>query len=165
MTSFGIWTGPQTSIFQETRKDLGELSFTCERGVFAEAGTPSTSSGKRLHTLEGVWQIQLGTPSTSSGSLTWRMAHRRTGGREGKFSKVTNNFASLNLVTPESLLSMEKLYLELHPKNIFACTQSTSGESNRTATNSKAASSPYVRVAAEAHSCLSVENVFRRIRS
>ena len=41
-------------MFQEIRKDLEEVSFTCERGLFAEAGTPATNSGKGLHTLEEV---------------------------------------------------------------------------------------------------------------
>ena len=40
--------------FQTVRKDLVEVSFTCERGHFAEAGTPAANSGRRLHTLEEV---------------------------------------------------------------------------------------------------------------
>ena len=30
-----------------------------------------------------------------TGTLVWRMAHRRTGGRGGDYSEVTDNFASL----------------------------------------------------------------------
>ena len=67
------------SIFQKIRKDLQEVNFRCERGLFAEAGTPATESGRKLHT---------------SGALVWRMAHRRTGGRRGKHSEETDNFAS-----------------------------------------------------------------------
>ena len=38
--------------FSGDRRDLREVSFTYERGLFAEAVTPATNSGKRLHTVE-----------------------------------------------------------------------------------------------------------------
>ena len=40
--------------FQEIGKISGEFSFTRKRGLFAEAGTPTTNSERRLHTLEEV---------------------------------------------------------------------------------------------------------------
>ena len=41
-------------VFQEIGKISGEVSFTCKRGLFAEAGTPATNNRRRLHTLEEV---------------------------------------------------------------------------------------------------------------
>ena len=38
--------------FQEVRKYLGQVNFRCERGLFAEVGTPATNNGRRLHTPE-----------------------------------------------------------------------------------------------------------------
>ena len=43
--------------FSGDRQDLGEVSFTCRRGLFAEMGMPATISGRRLHTLEKVLAV------------------------------------------------------------------------------------------------------------
>ena len=43
--------------FSEDRQDLGEVSFTCKRGLFAGTGMPATIRGKRLHTLEEVLAV------------------------------------------------------------------------------------------------------------
>ena len=53
------------------------------------------------------------------------MAHRRTGGRGGEQSEMTDNFAPLVLDISESLLSMDKVFLERRPRNSSACTQTT----------------------------------------
>ena len=55
----------------------------------------------------------------------------RTGGRGDKHSEVTYNFASLVLDGSKNHLNMDEFFLELLPRNFFACTQTTSGESNR----------------------------------
>ena len=35
----------------------GEISFTCERGLFSNAGTPATNRGRRLQTLEAPFAL------------------------------------------------------------------------------------------------------------
>ena len=73
-----------------------------------------------------------------SSALAWRMAHCRTGGRGGKHSMVTYTFTSLvfgDLVITKSPLNMDEFFLELLPRNVYSCTQTTSGESNRATRN------------------------------
>ena len=71
------------------------------------------------------------------------MAHRRAGGRGGENTEVTDNFASLIFGVPESLLSMDKFFLEQRPRNFYAaCTQTTSGESSRATKFTSSAGSP-----------------------
>ena len=43
--------------FSGDRQDLGEVNFTCTRGLFVETGMPVTISGRRLHTLEKVLAV------------------------------------------------------------------------------------------------------------
>ena len=38
----------------DQERSRGEVSFTCDRGLYVEAGTPATNSRRRLHTLEEV---------------------------------------------------------------------------------------------------------------
>ena len=52
--------------FQEIRRDLEEVNFRCERGLFAEAGMSVTNSWGTLHMLEEVWAVLL--------SGRWRIA-------------------------------------------------------------------------------------------
>ena len=42
------------TFFHEIRKYLRETKFKLERGLFAEAETPATESGRRLYRLEEV---------------------------------------------------------------------------------------------------------------
>ena len=41
-------------MYQEIRKYLEQVNFRCERGLFVEAETPVTDSGRTLHTLDEV---------------------------------------------------------------------------------------------------------------
>ena len=64
------------------------------------------------------------------------MAHRKPGGGSGgEQSEVTGNFTSLVLVVLEKHVSMDEFFQELLPRNFFACTQTTSRESNRATRN------------------------------
>ena len=51
MTSFGKWIDSKKTLFQGSRKNLGEVSFKCERELFAEVGTPQIKKRRKLHTL------------------------------------------------------------------------------------------------------------------
>ena len=95
------------------------------------------------------------------------MAHRRTvGGRGGEHSEVRDNFALLVFGDSRKPLEYERVFLELPPRNFYPCTQTTSGESQteQQGTDGETAYSLHVRVAAEAHSRVSVANLRRKSR-
>ena len=89
------------------------------------------------------------------------MKHRRTGGREGEHSEVTDNFTSLVFGHSRNPLYMDDFFLTLRPKNSrlvhrlparsLAEQQETDGETRF---------SLYVRVAAQAHLRVSVRTFF-----
>ena len=85
VTSFGIWTGKKKRFFRRPGKISGR-SVSGLIGLFAEAGTPATDRVKG-YTRWRKFEL----------CLVWRMVHRRTGGRGGEPSEVTDNFASLVL--------------------------------------------------------------------
>ena len=64
-------------------------------------------------------------------ALVWRMAHRRTGGRGGEHTEVTDNFASLVFGDFRKPPEDGRVFLEQLPRNFYACTQTTSRESSR----------------------------------
>ena len=84
------------------------------------------------------------------------MARRRTGGREGEHSET--------LVFGDSRKPPEygRVFLELLPRNLYDCTQTIQAGSQTAQQREygKMACSLYVRVAAEAHSRVFVENIF-----
>ena len=65
------------------------------------------------------------------------MAHRKTGagGRGGEHIEVTDNFASLVFGDPRKPPEYGRVFPELLPHDFYACTQTTSGESNRATGN------------------------------
>ena len=63
------------------------------------------------------------------------MAHRRTGGRGGEYSKVTDNFASLVFGDSRKPSEYGRLFSRLLPRHFYAGIQTTSKESNRATKN------------------------------
>ena len=96
-----------------------------------------------------------------SGALVWRVAHRRPGGRGSEHSEVTNGFVSF--VFGDSRKSPEygrgysrtasKKFLRLYTDYERGVKQSKKEQTVKWHTL-------YVRVAGEAHSRVSVKNVF-----
>ena len=54
VTSFGKWIDSKKTLFQEIRKNLGEVSFKCERALFAEVGTPEIKKKEKATHAEEV---------------------------------------------------------------------------------------------------------------
>ena len=54
------------------------------------------------------------------------MAHRRTRGRVREYSEVQHNFASLVFGDSKKAPEYERAFLELFPRNFYACTKNTS---------------------------------------
>ena len=93
-------------------------------------------------------------------ALVWRMAHRRTGGRGDRYSEVTDNFTLLVFGDSRKPPKYGRLFLELLPRNFYACTLQAWSQTQQQGTDGETACSLYVRVASKTHSCVSVENVF-----
>ena len=89
------------------------------------------------------------------------MPHRRTGSdRGGKHSEVTEKIASLVFGILDHL-SMDEFFLELLPRNSTVVHRLRAGsQTQQQGTHWETAYYLYVRVAAEAHSRVSVENAF-----
>ena len=91
-----------------------------------------------------------------------RMVHHKTGGRGGEQSVEANNFAcGWFLVISESLLNMDELFLEKKFLRLYISGRLRAGsQTEQQKTDGETACSVYLRVAAEAHSRVFVEDAF-----